>query len=311
MIVAKTVESITEIDKALIRSVLYFDIFNYPVTAEEARVFAPFPIHGSCDQVLDNLVSQGILFKHRGFYSVQNDLKLVGKRLDGNRLAAQRMKAATQYSKLIASFPFVRAVMLSGSISKNFMDEDSDIDYFIVTATGRLWIARTILTVFRRVFLFNSLRNFCVNYFVDTANLEIPDRNIFTATELTTLKSMYGEHMIKEFRKQNSWVHSMLPQVPFDEIKIEDKDFYLKRALEAVATLLPLNRLNRWLMNFSRERWRRKYRAQYEETDFEIAFRCKEGVSKCHPRFFQKRALDLLEDKVKAFEFQHGVDLVL
>ncbi|HTH54902.1 MAG TPA: hypothetical protein VL728_02575 [Cyclobacteriaceae bacterium] len=311
MIAAKSVAYFTAVDKALVRAILYFDIFNYPITADEARAFAPSSIKGRSDHLLDNLVSQGILFKLDEFYSVRNDPSMVTKRLEGNRLAERRMQTARKYSRLIASFPFVRAVMLSGSISKNFMVKDSDIDYFIVTEKKRLWIARTMLTVFRRVFLLNSLRNFCVNYFIDTDHLEIPDHNIFTATELATLRSMYGASVIREFRNQNQWVSRSLPQVAFDANSINERNFYLKRFVEGLALFVPMDGLNTWLMNISRARWKRKYQTQYEETDFEIAFRCQEGVSKCHPRFFQKRALDLLENKIRAFEFQHGIDLML
>lgn len=311
MIAVKRVDCFTEIEKALIRSVLYFDIFNYPITADEARAFAPFSIDISCDQLLDSLVSQGVLFKDGGFYSVKNDAALVARRLEGNRLAAHRMRMARKYSRLIAAFPFVRAVMLSGSISKNFMDENSDIDYFIVTETKRLWILRTMLAVFRRIFLFNSRRNFCVNYFVDTDNLEIPDRNIFVATELVTLKPMYGETMIKEFFNENRWIHALLPQASFDAMEQSDPRFFVKELFEKSSRLFPMDAMNYWLLNFSVARWKRKYSKQWGENDFQVAFRSKEGVSKSHPRFFQKRALDLLETKIKAFEFQHGIDLML
>jgi len=236
---------------------------------------------------------------------------LVTKRLDGNRLAEQRMKTARKYSRLIASFPFVRAVMLSGSISKNFMDETSDIDYFIVTEAKRLWIVRTALVVFRRIFLFNSLRNFCVNYFVDTNNLAIPDRNIFTATEFATLRPMYGALAISKLQNENQWVAESLPQRPIDSTDPNDRDFYVKKWLEAIARIAPLDGINTWLMKFSKRRWEKKYQEQYGEEDFEVAFRCKEGVSKCHPRFYQRRALSQLEGKIKIFEFQHGIDLAI
>lgn len=311
MIAAKKVEYITECDKALIRAILYFDIFNYPITAEEARAFAPSSMESDNAQLLNNLVSRGILFKHGDFYSARNDSGLAIKRLEGNRLAEQRMKTARKYSRLIASFPFVRAVMLSGSISKNFMDENSDIDYFIVTEVKRLWIVRTTLVVFRRIFLFNSLRNFCVNYFVDTNNLMIPDRNIFVVTELATLKSMYGRSVIEKFQMENQWVYKSLPQAPFDSSTLVDPRFFLKGILESLSRLLPMDGINRWFMNYSKARWKRKYSAQWNEDDFEIAFRSKEGISKSHPRFFQKRALDQFENRVNAFELQHGIDLVI
>ena len=84
-------------------------------------------------------------------------------------------------------FPFVRGVFLSGSISKGFMSESDDIDYFIITAPGRLWLTRTLLILFKKIFLFNSFRNFCLNYFIDSENLYIPEHNRYTATEIVFL----------------------------------------------------------------------------------------------------------------------------
>jgi hypothetical protein len=55
--------------------------------------------------------------------------------------------------------------------------------------------------------------------------------------------------------------------------------------------------------------WKRKYAHVANSPDFEIAFRSKEGVSKSHPRFFQKRALEQFEQKIKVFEAVHGVNL--
>ena len=38
-------------------------------------------------------------------------------------------------------------------------------------------------------------KNFCINYFVDSENLEIQEKNIFTATELVTLLPTFGREM--------------------------------------------------------------------------------------------------------------------
>src|SRR5437868_401957 len=131
MIAARQIDYITEADKALLRAIIYFDIFHYPITAEEAFAFAPLPVNTfSYQKSLDKLVSEGLVFQMGKFYSIQNNSQLVDIRIKGNALAEEKMKTARRYSRLISSFPFVRAVLLSGSISKGFMDEASDIDYF-------------------------------------------------------------------------------------------------------------------------------------------------------------------------------------
>src|SRR5690606_3777846 len=102
----------------------------------------------------------------------------------GNLMANKFSDIARKKAKLISQFPFVRGVMASGSLSKGYADEKSDIDFFIITIPNRLWIARTLLVLYKRIFLLNSHKFFCVNYFVDEKHLGIEEKNLFTATEL-------------------------------------------------------------------------------------------------------------------------------
>ena len=310
MIAARQIDYITEADKALLRAIVYFDIFNYPITAEEAFAFAPLSVNTfSYQKSLEKLVSEGLIFQIGNFYSIQNNPQLADKRIKGNALAETKMKTARKYSRLISSFPFVRAVLLSGSISKGFMDERSDIDYFIITETKRLWVVRAALAIFRRVFLFNSHKNLCTNYFIDTTNLSIPDQNIFTATELCTLRPTYGQDTVEKFQAANQWALTILPQGKFNREMTPDRKHGGKEVIENLFSFRAMDSLNQWLMKKSMTHWKRKYPHVANSPEFEVAFRSKEGVSKSHPRFFQKRALEQFEIKVKAFEVLTNIDL--
>ncbi len=310
MIAARQVDYFSEEDKSLLRAILYFDIFHYPITAEEAFAFAPSMVNAfSYQKSLDRLVADGLIFRIGNFYSIKNNPQLVDQRIRGNALAEEKMKTARKYSRLIASFPFVRAVMLSGSISKGFMNEKSDIDYFIITEARRLWIVRMAFAIFRRVFLFNSHKNLCTNYFIDTSNLAIPDHNLFTATELCTLRPTYGQEVVEKFQNANQWAFTILPQGKFNREATPDGKRRVKEVIEKFFSSSTIDRFNKWLMEKSVRFWRKKYAHVADSPDFEIAFRSKEGVSKSHPRFFQKRALERFDQKVKLFENSHGVDL--
>jgi predicted nucleotidyltransferase len=303
--------SFVEEEKHILRTLLYFDIFNYPINEKEIIRFSRSPFDFSISQILENLSAQRIIFKFQNFYSLHDEPKLVLRRLKGNELAEKKIKTANRFSRLIASFPFVRAVMLSGSISKGYMDEESDIDYFIITEANRLWFVRTALALFRRIFLFNSHRNLCTNYFIDCENLEIVEKNIFTAIELCTLKSMFGKSEIKKFQSCNEWTLSYLPNAQLENVEIKAESFLLKRAIEGILSLKIIDLFNEWLMHKTILYWNKKYRSHLDSGDFEIAFRSTTGISKSHPQFFQKKVLSRFDQKVHEFEMQHRIELAL
>ncbi len=296
-------------EKHFLRALLYFDIFNYPLTSEEVARYASATINFSSDLFLENLVSRKILFRFENFYSLQNDPQVATRRLKGNALAEKKMKTAKKFSYLISLFPFVRAVLLSGSISKGYMDENSDIDYFIVTETNRLWIVRTMLAIFRRILLFNSHKNLCTNYFIDNHNLEIGEKNIFTAIELRTTISMFGQTTIEKFQAANQWAFSFLPNFMPDDTKAPSQQFFFKGVVEKIFSFKWVDDFNEWLMNKSMAYWKRRYGQMVSSDDFEIAFRTTAGISKSHPQFFQKKVLMLYDQKISDFEIKNGMDL--
>ena len=296
--------------KHLLRALVYFDIFDYPLMAEEivrfsgANLLSPYG-------VLEKLTAQGIVFHFQGFYSLQNNPALVTRRLKGNALTEKKMATAKKFSRLVSLFPFVRAVMLSGSISKGYMDEKSDIDYFIITEANRLWLVRTALALFRRIFLFNSHKNLCTNYFIDTQNLEIREKNIFTAVELLTTKPMFGKSTMVDFQNANAWTSIYLPNLNFETGIPPHRKFLPKTALEKIFSFRMFDRFNVWLMRKTISYWQRKYGRSMNLTDFEIAFRSTAGVSKSHPQFYQKKVLFQYNEKVRLFETQNGIDISL
>jgi hypothetical protein len=298
-------------EKHFLRALLYFDIFNYPLTAEEVTRYSPAIVNFPADQFLENLVSRKILFRFENFYSLHDDPQIALRRVKGNALAEKKMKTAKMFSYLVSLFPFVKAVMLSGSISKGYMDENSDIDYFIVTQANRLWVVRAMLAVYRRIFLFNSHKNLCTNYFIDNHNLEIGEKNIFTAVELRTTKPMFGRSTIENFHAANAWAFSFLPNFMIETGAASDQQFFLKTILEKIFSFKGVDHFNKWLMMKSMAYWQRRYAPFVHPTDFEIAFRSTTGISKSHPQFFQKRVLMHYDQKIKDFEIKNGIDLSL
>ena len=164
-----TVESLTE--EAVLQALAYFEVFSYPLTQEEVFDFCAeaSATRREVAETLMHLVAQGRIFQFGSFFQAKDEATWAAQRLQCNRLADDFLPKARRMARFIGQFPFVRGVFVSGSLSKHCMRPESDVDFFIITEPGRLWLARTLLVVFKKIFLLNSHKYFCVNYFVDTA----------------------------------------------------------------------------------------------------------------------------------------------
>ncbi len=228
----------------------------------------------------------------------------------GNDAARNKMKQAIRVSKLIAKFPFVESISISGSLSKNYMEADSDIDFFIITKPKRLWLCRGLLVVFKKLFLFNSRKHFCINYYVDSNNLLIADQNIFTATEIVHLIPTYNGDLFLEFLKQNAWSKIYYPN------KNAPKLFGIPRVKSSVRVFLEWminGTVGEWLDGFffriTLNRWKKKF-GHFNEDEFDLNLRSRKNISKHHPRGYQKVVLDAYFKLTEAYQLQYNVKLL-
>lgn len=298
-------------EAGVIRTLLYFDIFQYPLTLDE---IIKFHTHRDSSvqiaRAINDLLNRSIIYKQENFYSLHTGDSLAKRRKAGNELAQKKLETAKKFSALISKFPFTRAVMLSGSLSKDFMEKDSDIDYFIITEPGRLWVVRGMLALFKRVFLFNSHKFFCTNYLIDSKSLEIEEKNIYTAVETATLIPVYGELQHRKFIANNHWVKDFLPYADFSRnAYIYEKSSIVKNFLERIFSGSLGERLDVLLMNKAINRWRKQFGHSFSPAEFDLAFKSRRNVSKNHPRFFQKQILNRFQDKIESFEVLNNIKL--
>lgn len=290
-------------ERAVLHTLLYFEIFAYPLTAEEVFHFCTEPgaTLENISHKLQNLVKQGVVFRFDRFFQTQNIPDWASKRLEYNQRADAFLPIAQRRAQLIGRFPFVRGVFVSGSLSKHSMRPDSDIDFFIITEPGRLWLARTLLVVFKKIFLFNSHKFFCVNYFIDTQHLTIEEQNLFTATETVTLLPMYGREYFEAFCQANPWAWAQyphFPQRPTAAVPLHARG-WTKRALENILH----GSLGAWFdekaMLLTVSFWKRKFK-HLDNGAFGVALKSRRYVSKHHPLHFQQKVLERFEERVNS-----------
>ncbi|MEZ5082785.1 MAG: hypothetical protein R2750_04985 [Bacteroidales bacterium] len=303
----------TKIIPVVLRTLIYYDIFNYPLTFEEISCACNIKSkeENPCKIAIDHLLNKKIVFKIDEYYSLNPDKKNVQRRKKGNQLAEKWIKKAKWFSKLISIFPFVRGISLSGSLSKGFIGDNPDIDYFIITKPNRLWLTRTMLVLFKKIFLFNSYKYFCVNYFIDTENLEIEEKNLFTATEINTLIPVYGRDVKRKFYEQNGWVTKYYPNFKAEDrvLELNGQTSAVKNAFEALFN----NRLGDWLddytMNVTVKHWAKKFYKKYSAEEFNLVFKSQKSISKHHPRNYQNYVLKQYCNRVEKISEKHDIEM--
>lgn len=284
---------LTPSQKEVCETLAYFHVFNYPLSKEE--------IYQYCSQT--EAITDGFLshFKipNTTFFGWNLDEKAVLKRIKGNEEAQNRLKKGLKRARFIGRFPFVRSVAISGSLSKGYMEKNSDIDFFIITQPGRLWVARTLLVAYKKIFLLNSRRSFCVNYFVDTDHLEIEEKNRFTATEIVTLIPSYGTDLFEGFIKANHWAHQQFPNKALSDNKVPHKKTGLKKTNEWMLSGRLGNALDARFMKVTFKRWKKKF-GHLQKQDFDVAFKTRKHISKHHPGNFQSKVLTEYHQNITA-----------
>jgi hypothetical protein len=306
--IQKKAPGVSLIADDLIKILLYFDVFSYPLTIKELISYAGSGpgSEEAASYIINDLRCRGVINHFKGYYFIGDRRYIVERRIDGNRRAVERMRTAIRYSRIISYFPFVRGVFLSGSISKGYMGESDDIDYFIVTAPGRLWVAHTLLTLFKKVFLLNSYRNFCINYFVDSDHLFISEQNRYTASEIVFLIPVYNQLLFRQLVDENSWVKFYYPC--FEQSREFSFDNFprLKKWTEKLLGNFLGDRLENYCYKYSGSYIRKKFKGM-DPADFSSNFSIMRHELRYLPNRQQFRILEMYNDNILKFERETGM----
>ncbi|WP_299120803.1 nucleotidyltransferase domain-containing protein [uncultured Winogradskyella sp.] len=295
-----------------LKVIIYFSIFKYPLTLEEIFSFSSAASIEETRVQIQKLIEKKIVYKFGHFYSDINDYTLVERRLSGNKMADDIMPKALKRAKLIMSFPFVESVSISGSLSKNYYDDTGDIDFFLITKPRYLWLARTFLIAYKKLFLLNSKKYFCVNYFISSDRLKIAEQNKFTATELITLKPIYGKAVFHAFIAENQWALDFYPNRPLHSDLLNDnfsKPLWSK-FLEGLFKNKVGHNLNHYFKRLTLKKWKSKFK-HLKKKEFEIAMKSTNDVSKHHPQDFQSKVIVSLNERYDVKNKAYNLNLTM
>jgi hypothetical protein len=89
-------------------------------------------------------------------------------------------------------------------------DAGDDIDYLIVTAKGRVWLARGLTILVVRLAKLRGL-TLCPNYLISESALALTERDVYTARELLQMRPVAGFEVYARTLAANAWCSDLLP----------------------------------------------------------------------------------------------------
>ncbi len=204
---------------AILKTLLYADIFDFPLNETEIAHYlieeraSVEAVHAGLTE--DQWLAERIASQD-GFYYLKGREEIVEQRREHDRAATALWPAARRWGKVLASLPFIRSVIITGALAAGNPTRNDDIDYLIVTAPGRLWLARALCTTVVRLAGLTHQR-LCPNYLLAETRLALDERNLFTARELAQMTPVYGSGVHGRMRDENSWADAYLPQARYPQ----------------------------------------------------------------------------------------------
>ena len=199
-----------EVDRAILRTVLYAALFQAPLTVSQLH-------RALMDVGVDRIEIRSRLRRsylrerveqtgeHVYLRGREGCLELHEER---RRRTADLLHAHRSLLRLVARLPFVRLVALSGACAHDNAT-DANVDLFLVARRGRAWSVSLVIMMLARVL--GRGRTFSVNYVVDEDGLALPEHDLFTAAEIVGLRPLAGGPCYLQLIEANAWVAERFP----------------------------------------------------------------------------------------------------
>lgn len=252
----------TSHDEAILRTLLYADVFDYPLRPVEVHHYL-IGVSATPEEIQSALEASPWLAPRltrvNGYVAVHGRSEIGSLRDERQRSSSALWPIARRWARLIGSLPFVRMVAVTGALAMDNAPPNDDIDFLIVTTPARVWLARAlVIALVRLARLFGV--GLCPNYVLSQSALAQGQRNLFIAHDLAQMVPLVGHAVYTEMRAANPWAADYLPhaQRPL-RVEAELAPRGWLRALQRSGEALLSGRLGDSLETWERRRKLRKF----------------------------------------------------
>lgn len=215
--------------QSILKTLLYADIFNYPLTKQEIYNFLISDKKIGKETIfklLKNLKSH-VTYKENYFFIKGKD-DLIKKRKKREAISIEKLKKAKKIIKKLSLIPTVRFVGISGALSMRNSEVEDDIDIFVIAQKNFVWTTRFLLIIMLLIMGIYRNRNakkytdkVCLNMIVAENKIyfDKSNQNLYLAHEILQLLPVFNRNNTYEkFIKLNKWCNNFLPNALSNKI---------------------------------------------------------------------------------------------
>ncbi|OGD84965.1 hypothetical protein A2165_04535 [Candidatus Curtissbacteria bacterium RBG_13_40_7] len=215
------------LSQSILATLIYHDIFNYPLAKEEihkyliGKISSFAPVSSS----VDRLVKLRKIESTNDFIFLKNRIKITKLRGIRRNYSKIKLKRAILFSNMLKIIPTLNLVAVSGALAMENSHKNDDIDLVLVSAKNTIWTTRFLASIllwpYRRRPSGKKISNkACLNLFIDESDLKIQPQNLYLAHEICQMKPLWNRNgTYQKFLKANSWVKTFLPNWEPEKVK--------------------------------------------------------------------------------------------
>jgi hypothetical protein len=207
---------------AILRTLIYSDIFGFPQTKEEIweyLISGDRISRSAFEGALNKL--KGEVIQLEGYYALAGRGEYIKKRISNNKYVHRKMKIAKKAAFLLAAIPTILFIGISGGLAIGDAEKRDDIDFFIITKKNTIFKTRLFILILLQAMGLRRKRldkkpedKVCVNFLIDETKLSFPSerKDIYTAREILQIKPLFDrENTYLKFLMMNKWIKNFLP----------------------------------------------------------------------------------------------------
>jgi len=291
---------VTSLQTSIIKTLIYADIFDFPLKAGELHRFlisSKETQHSQVKTSLNQFVKTNRVGNRGDYYFLKSRPKLARLRPFREIISREKQKKSRGVGNWLRLFPTIKSVYITGALALNNAKKSDDIDLMIITKTNWLWTTRLIVNLLFDCFKIRRkpksrlvANKFCLNLWLDDTHLSLPrkNRNLYTAHEIAQAIPLWDrDNTHQQFLYQNHWISKFLPNFP-----LPSKPHPTKTKQPQTLSSQHVNIIERLVYKI--QRYYMKSRLTREQVSHHSAF--------FHPRNTAKFILDKYHSKLKTYK---------
>src|SRR5882724_90744 len=217
--------------EAILTTLLYSDIFDFPLTKEELWRFLISERKIGKEEFERELKrlskkkeiknQESRIMEYQGYYCFLGRESFIKTRIRNLPEVEKKLALAEKTAYYLSHIPTIAFIGLSGGLAVEQAEKHDDIDFFIITKKKTLFLTRFLIFLLLEWMQIRRKRGskqaenkICVNFLLDERELFWPQEkhDLYIAHEIVQMRPLFErQQLYKKFLKSNLWVSTFLP----------------------------------------------------------------------------------------------------